>query len=219
MKKYKCHLCGDTFEVADGSPAICPVCGAMGEELELLSDPPKTQKYAGTQTEKILEAAFAAETQARSKYTYFASIAKKEGFEQISDIFSRTAENEKEHAKLWFAELGGLSNTENNLLAAAEGEKYEWTDMYSGFAIIAEKEGFHDLAQRFRLVGEVEKEHEKRFRALLENVKNSEVFQRSTVKVWVCRNCGHIVVGTKAPEICPVCSHPQAYFEIYAENY
>lgn len=179
----------------------------------------KTTKYAGTQTEKNLMAAFAGESEARNKYTYFASKAKKDGFEQIAALFLKTAENEKEHAKLWFKELEGIGSTAENLLSAAEGENYEWTDMYEGFARTADEEGFHELAQRFRLVGAVEKHHEERYRALLRNVEMAEVFAKSQVKVWECRNCGHIVVGTKAPDVCPVCNHPQAYFEINAENY
>ena len=176
-------------------------------------------KYAGTQTEKNLEAAFAGESQARNKYTYFASVAKKEGYEQISALFLKTAENEKEHAKLWFKELGGLGDTAANLLAAAEGENYEWTDMYEGFARTAEAEGFTELAAKFRLVAAIEKHHEERYRALLHNVEMAEVFAKSEVKVWECRNCGHIVVGTKAPELCPTCAHPQAYFEVREQNY
>ena len=176
-------------------------------------------KYAGTQTEKNLEAAFAGESQARNKYTYFASVAKKEGYEQISALFQKTADNEKEHAKLWFKELEGIGNTADNLLAAAEGENYEWTDMYDGFAKTADEEGFHDLARKFRLVAAIERHHEERYRALLKNVEMQEVFKKSEVKVWECRNCGHIVVGESAPEVCPVCNHPQAYFEINAENY
>lgn len=179
----------------------------------------KTTKYAGTQTEKNLMAAFAGESEARNKYTYFASKAKKDGFEQIAALFLKTAENEKEHAKLWFKELEGIGSTAENLLSAAEGENYEWTDMYEGFARTAEEEGFHELAQRFRLVGAVEKHHEERYRALLHNVKMAEVFAKSQVKVWECRNCGHIVVGTQAPEVCPTCNHPQSYFEVHAENY
>ena len=173
----------------------------------------KTTKYAGTQTEKNLMAAFAGESEARNKYTYFASKAKKEGFEQIAALFLKTAENEKEHAKLWFKELEGIGSTAENLLSAAEGENYEWT------ARTADEEGFHELAQRFRLVGAVEKHHEERYRALLRNVEMAEVFAKSQVKVWECRNCGHIVVGEKAPEVCPTCNHPQSYFEIHAENY
>ena len=176
-------------------------------------------RYSGTQTEKNLEAAFAGESQARNKYTYFASVAKKEGYEQIAAIFQKTADNEKEHAKMWFKELEGIGNTNANLKAAAEGENYEWTDMYKGFAETAEKEGFKDLAAKFRLVAEIEKHHEERYRALLKNVETAEVFKKSEVKVWECRNCGHIIVGTKAPELCPVCTHPKSYFEIHAENY
>ena len=178
-----------------------------------------TTKYSGTQTEKNLEAAFAGESQARNKYTYFASKAKKEGFEQIAELFQKTADNEKEHAKMWFKELNGIGDTAQNLAAAAEGENYEWTDMYEGFAKTAEEEGFADLAMKFRLVAAIEKRHEERYRALLHNVEMKEVFAKSEVKVWECRNCGHIVVGEKAPEVCPVCSHPQAYFEIHIDNF
>lgn len=179
----------------------------------------KNTKYSGTQTEKNLMEAFAGESQARNKYTYFASVAKKQGFEQIADIFLRTAENEKEHAKLWFKELSGIGDTAENLAAAAEGENFEWTDMYDGFAKTAEEEGFPELAASFRLVGEIERHHEERYRALLRNVETAEVFRKSEVKVWECRNCGHIVVGTEAPAVCPTCKHPQSYFEVYAENY
>lgn len=179
----------------------------------------KTTKYAGTQTEKNLQAAFAGESQARSKYTFFASVAKKQGYEQIAALFLKTADNEKEHAKLWFKELAGIGDTAENLAAAAEGENYEWTDMYDGFAKTAEAEGFPELAARFRMVGEVERHHEERYRALLHNVETAAVFARSEVKIWECRNCGHIVVGTAAPEVCPVCNHPQSYFELCAENY
>ena len=176
-------------------------------------------KYSGTQTEKNLQTAFAGESQARNKYTYFASVAKKAGFEQISALFQKTADNEKEHAKMWFKELGELGDTKANLNAAADGENFEWTDMYEGFAKTAEKEGFPELAAKFRGVAAIEKHHEERYRALLKNVESKEVFEKSSVKVWECRNCGHIVVGTKAPEVCPVCAHPQSYFEISAENY
>ena len=178
-----------------------------------------SNKYAGTQTEKNLEAAFAGESMARNKYTYYASKAKKEGYEQIAALFLKTAENEKEHAKLWFKELGGIGNTAQNLLSAAEGENYEWTDMYAEFAKTAEEEGFKGLAAKFRLVAAIEKHHEERYRALLKNVETAQVFQKSEVKVWECRNCGHIVVGTKAPQTCATCAHPQAYFELNAENY
>ncbi len=176
-------------------------------------------KYAGTQTEKNLMAAFAGESQARNKYTYFASVAKKEGYEQISSIFLKTAENEKEHAKLWFKELQGIGNTAQNLAAAADGENYEWTDMYEEFAKTAEAEGFTELAAKFRGVAAIEKAHEERYRALLKNIETAQVFEKSTVKVWECRNCGHVVVGTKAPEVCPVCNHPQSFFEVREENY
>ncbi|MCI5721934.1 MAG: rubrerythrin family protein [Firmicutes bacterium] len=176
-------------------------------------------KYAGTQTEKNLEAAFAGESMARNKYTYFASVAKKEGFEQMSAIFQETADNEKEHAKMWFKELNGIGNTSQNLKSAADGENYEWTDMYEGFAKTAEKEGFPELAAKFRLVGAIERHHEERYRKLLDNIEAKEVFEKSEVKVWKCRNCGHIVMGTAAPEVCPTCNHPQSYFELNAENY
>ena len=176
-------------------------------------------KYAGTQTEKNLMAAFAGESEARNKYTYFASKAKKEGYEQIAALFQKTADNEKEHAKLWFKELNGIGNTAENLASAAAGENYEWTDMYEGFAKTAEEEGFLELAAKFRLVAAIEKHHEERYRALLNNVETAQVFEKSEVKVWECRNCGHIVVGTKAPQTCPACIHPQAYFELHEENY
>ena len=176
-------------------------------------------KYQGTQTEKNLQAAFAGESQARNKYTYFASVAKKEGFEQIAEIFLGTADNEKEHAKMWFKELAGIGDTAANLEAAAYGENFEWTDMYENFAKTAEAEGFPELAAKFRLVGEIEKHHEERYRALLNNLETAAVFEKSEVKVWECRNCGHIIVGTKAPEICPTCNHPQSYFEVHAQNY
>ncbi|MGN1093733.1 MAG: rubrerythrin [Candidatus Neoclostridium sp.] len=179
----------------------------------------KENKYKGTKTEQNLLAAFAGESQARNKYTYFASVAKKQGFEQISALFLKTAENEKEHAKLWLKELNGIGDTAENLLAAAEGENYEWTDMYEQFAREAEEEGFKALAARFRLVAAIEKHHEERYRALLNNVENEQVFAKSEVKIWECRNCGHIVVGTNAPQVCPTCLHPQSYFEVNAENY
>ena len=176
-------------------------------------------KYAGTQTEKNLWAAFAGESEARNKYTYFASKAKKEGFEQISALFLKTADNEKEHAKLWFKELEGIGDTAQNLGAAAAGENYEWTDMYAGFAKTAEEEGFPELAAKFRLVGQVEKAHEERYRKLLANVEGGLVFSRDGDMIWECSNCGHIVIGKKAPELCPVCKHPKAYFQIRATNY
>ena len=179
----------------------------------------KTNKYSGTKTEQNLRTAFSGESEARNKYTFFASTAKKEGYEQIAALFQKTADNEKEHAKMWFKELQGIGSTADNLLSAAEGENYEWTDMYDSFAKTAEEEGFPELAQKFRLVGEIEHHHEERYRALLRNVETAKVFEKSEVKGWECRNCGHIVVGTKAPDVCPTCNHPQSYFEIHAENY
>ena len=178
-----------------------------------------TNKYAGTKTEKNLREAFAGESQARNKYTYFASVAKKAGYEKIAALFLKTAENEKEHAKLWFKALGELGDTEANLKAAAEGENYEWTDMYDRMAQEADEEGFHELAEQFRGVGAIEKHHEERYRKLLANVEEKKVFEKSGVTVWECRNCGHIVIGTKAPDVCPVCKHPQSYFEVHEENY
>ena len=176
-------------------------------------------KYAGTQTEKNLQAAFAGESQARNKYTYFASVAKKAGYEQIAAMFLKTADNEKEHAKLWFKALGEIGDTPANLLKAAEGENAEWTDMYERMAKEAEEEGFKELAAQFRGVGAIEKAHEERYRALLHNIEAMEVFKKSGVTMWECRNCGHIVIGTEAPQVCPVCNHPQSYFEVRKENY
>lgn len=219
MRKYRCKVCGEIFEAASGVDAICPKCGARGDNVELIEEEKSSTKYAGTQTEKNLEAAFAGETQARSKYTYFAEAARRDGYEQIAAIFEETAENELRHAELWFRELNGINATHKNLESAAAGENYEWTDMYAGFAKVAEEEGFTSLAAKFRLVADVEKEHEERYRRLIENVKNGEVFSRGEVKIWMCRNCGHVTIGMKAPEICPVCGKPQSYFEIKAENY
>ena len=221
MATYRCKVCGKVFEVEDGVTPVCPVCKQSGDSLELVEDKPAaaSNPYAGTQTEKNLQAAFAGESQARNKYTYFASVAKKEGFEQIAAIFLQTADNEREHAKIWFKELGGIGKTAQNLAAAADGENFECTDMYEDFAKTAEAEGFAALAAKFRMVGAIEKHHEERYRALLKNLEAQEVFKKSTVKVWECRNCGHIVVGTDAPEICPVCQHPQSFFEVHAENY
>ena len=220
VSKWKCKVCGYIYE-GEELPAdfTCPVCRQPASSFEKIEEAPKAGKYAGTQTEKNLEAAFAGESQARNKYTYFSSVAKKEGYEQIAAWFLKTAENEKEHAKMWFKELNGIGDTAENLLHAAEGENYEWTDMYDGFAKTAEEEGFPELAAKFRLVAAIEKHHEERYRTLLHNVEMAEVFAKSEVKVWECRNCGHIVVGTAAPEVCPVCSHPQSYFELNCENY
>jgi rubrerythrin len=235
MKKYKCNICKYEYDPAQGDPTQgiapgtpfeqlpadwkCPRCKQGKEKFAAVEEAPASNPYAGTQTEKNLHAAFAGESEARNKYTYFASKAKKEGFEQIAALFLQTAENEKEHAKLWFKELNGIGNTAENLAAAAAGENYEWTDMYEGFARTAEEEGFPELAAKFRGVAAIEKHHEERYRALLHNVEAREVFARSEVKVWECRNCGHIVVGTQAPEVCPVCNHPQAFFEINQQNY
>ncbi|OUN23076.1 iron hydrogenase [Pseudoflavonifractor sp. An85] len=222
MSKWVCKVCGYVHE-GDSLPEnfVCPVCKQPASVFEKVEEeaPKSTNKYAGTQTEKNLMAAFAGESEARNKYTYFASVAKKQGFEQISALFTKTADNEKEHAKLWFKELGLLGDTAQNLLHAAEGENYEWTDMYDGFAKTAEEEGFPELAAKFRLVAAIEKHHEERYRALLHNVETAQVFARSEVKIWECRNCGHLVVGTAAPEVCPTCNHPQSFFEINCENY
>ena len=178
-----------------------------------------SNRYVGTQTEKNLLEAFSGESQARNKYTYFASVAKKEGYEQMSALFLKTANNEKEHAKMWFKELAGIGDTKENLAAAAEGENYEWTDMYEGFAKEAEEEGFPVLAAQFRMVAKIEKAHEERYRALLKNIEMQKVFEKSEETMWECRNCGHLVMGKKAPEICPVCAHPKSYFEVRKENY
>ncbi len=217
MAAYKCRLCDEIFESDEEKP-VCPRCKQGIDQLERLESR-LGGKYAGTQTEKNLLKAFAGESEARNKYTYFASRAKKDGFEQIAALFLKTAENEKEHAKLWFKELGGIGSTAENLAAAAAGEHYEWTDMYEGFALTAEAEGFLELAEKFRGVAAIEKHHEERYRALLKNVELQQVFAKSEVRIWECRNCGHVVVGTQAPEVCPVCAHPQSYFELNAENY
>ena len=221
---WRCTICGYEY-VGEGLPEdfVCPLCKHPASDFEKIiikeEKTMATNKYSGTQTEKNLQEAFAGESQARNKYTYFASVAKKEGYEQMSALFLKTADNEKEHAKMWFKELAGLGDTKSNLADAAEGENYEWTDMYEGFAKTAEEEGFPELAAKFRAVGEIEKHHEERYRALLKNIETAQVFEKSEVKVWECRNCGHIVVGTKAPEVCPVCNHPQSFFEIHQENY
>ena len=222
---WRCTICGYEY-VGEELPEdfICPLCKHPASDFEKVVKETEERtmaanKYAGTQTEKNLQEAFAGESQARNKYTYFASVAKKEGYEQMASLFLKTADNEKEHAKLWFKELAGLGDTRENLAAAANGENYEWTDMYEDFAKTAEAEGFPELAAKFRAVGEIEKHHEERYRALLKNIETARVFEKSEVKVWECRNCGHIVVGTKAPQVCPVCNHPQSYFEVHEENY
>ena len=222
---WRCTICGYEY-VGEELPEdfICPLCKHPASDFEKVVKETEERtmaanKYAGTQTEKNLQEAFAGESQARNKYTYFASVAKKEGYEQMASLFLKTADNEKEHAKMWFKELAGLGDTRENLAAAANGENYEWTDMYEDFAKTAEAEGFPELAAKFRAVGEIEKHHEERYRALLKNIETARVFEKSEVKVWECRNCGHIVVGTKAPQVCPVCNHPQSYFEVHEENY
>ena len=213
MKKFECKVC---HYVAEGEiPAVCPVCKQSGKFEEVKPN------LAGTKTEENLWTAFAGESQARNKYTYFASKAKKEGFVQIAAIFEETAKNEQEHAKIWFKLLNGgeISSTADNLKAAAEGENYEWTDMYAGFAKTAREEGFNEIADLFDGVAAIEKEHEERYKKLLANVKGDLVFSKDGDAVWQCSNCGHIVVGMKAPEVCPICAHPQAYFQVRAENY
>ncbi len=224
---YRCKICGYIHE-SDTLPDdfICPLCkhpASDFERVEAVEDNTdkgeNTMNLKGTKTEQNLMAAFAGESQARNKYTYFASVAKKEGFEQISAIFTETANNEKEHAKMWFKALGALGDTAANLLSAAEGENYEWTDMYAIFAKEADEEGFTELAEKFRMVAAIEKTHEERYRALLSNVEMQKVFEKAEETMWECRNCGHLVMGKKAPEVCPVCAHPQAYFEVRKENY
>ena len=225
MIKYRCKICGEIFEVEKGKEAICPRCHQKGDALEVIETREVELKeeakniYVGTETEKNLHTAFAGESQARNKYTFFASIARSEGYEQIADLFIKTAENEREHAKLWFNELGGLGNTSQNLLSAAEGENYEWTDMYDEFARTAEREGFSQLANKFRKVAQIEKLHEERYRALLKNVETAKVFEKSEIKIWECKNCGHVVIGTKAPNYCEVCGYAKSFFEIKQENY
>lgn len=222
--KYKCTVCGYVYdEEKEGvkfadlpDDWTCPRCHQPKSKFEPLEE---KKSLKGTKTEKNLQDAFAGESQARNKYTFFASVARKEGYEQIAALFLKTADNEKEHAKMWFKELGGIGDTASNLAAAASGENYEWTDMYVRMAKEADEEGFHDIAEKFRGVGEIEKHHEERYRALLHNVEAKEVFEKSGVKVWECRNCGHIVIGTSAPDVCPVCGHPQSFFEIHEENY
>lgn len=219
MSKFGCTICSYIHE-GDNAPEECPICHVGADKFEKLeAETVKANPYSGTKTEQNLLAAFAGESQARNKYTYFASVAKKEGFEQIAGLFIHTADNEKEHAKMWFKELNGIGNTAENLKAAADGENYEWTDMYETFAKEAEEEGFTALAYKFRAVAKIEKAHEKRYRALLNNVEMQQVFEKGEMAMWECRNCGHLVMGTKAPEICSVCAHPKSYFEVRAENY
>ena len=219
MEKWKCSVCGYVHEGPLPEGFVCPVCKRPADAFIKIEEAPAKNPFAGTKTEKNLWEAFAGESQARNKYTYFASVAKKAGFEQIAALFLQTAENEKEHAKLWFKALGELGDTAENLLHAAEGENYEWTDMYDRMAKDADEEGFHELAEQFRGVAAIEKAHEERYRTLLHNVETKAVFEKSGVTLWECRNCGHLVMGTVAPEVCPVCKHAQAYFEVRKENY
>ena len=220
MEKWKCSVCGYIHEGPMTPDFKCPVCKQPAEKFVKIEEAaPAKNPFAGTKTEKNLWEAFAGESQARNKYTYFASVAKKADYEQIAALFLHTAQNEMEHAKLWFKALGEIGDTAENLLHAAEGENAEWTDMYERMAREADEEGFHDLAEQFRGVGAIEKMHEERYRKLLSNVEAMRVFEKSGVTIWECRNCGHIVVGTKAPEVCPICKHPQSYFEVRAENY
>lgn len=220
MKKYRCTVCGYIHEGELTEDFKCPICKQPASVFEEVKEEKKSEnKYAGTKTEKNLMEAFAGESQARNKYTYFAEIAKREGYEQLAEIFLSTARNEQEHARLWFDALGHIGNTAENLLAAAEGENYEWTDMYDRFAKDAEDEGFPELAEKFRKVAAIEKSHEERYRALLKNVEMQRVFDKGVQVMWECRICGHLVVGPKAPEVCPVCNYSQSYFEIRKENY
>ena len=222
MAKWKCSICGYVHEAdALEEDFKCPLCKQPASVFEKVEEKAEEagNPYAGTKTEKNLLEAFAGESQARNKYTYFAEVAQREGYEQLAAIFLQTARNEQEHARVWFQELGHIGGTAANLLAAAEGENYEWTDMYNRMAKDAEEEGFPELAEKFRKVGAIEKRHEERYRALLKNVEMNQVFEKSGQAMWECRVCGHIVVGTKAPEVCPVCSYSQSYFEIHCDNF
>jgi rubrerythrin/NAD-dependent dihydropyrimidine dehydrogenase PreA subunit len=220
MKKYRCTVCGYIHEGDLPEDFKCPKCKQPASAFELIEEKDgKVNKYAGTKTEKNLQEAFAGESQARNKYTYFANIAQREGYDQLAEIFLKTARNEQEHARIWFEELGGLGNTAENLLSAAEGENYEWTDMYDRFAKDAEEEGFKELAERFRRVAAIEKSHEERYRALLKNVEMQQVFEKGEEAMWECRVCGHLVMGKKAPKVCPVCKYSQSFFEVRCENY
>ena len=212
MVKYTCEACGESFERGEGEAKTCPKCYAKGDAVREVSG--IKNKYEGTKTENNLRAAFSGESEARNKYTFFAAVARKEGYEEIAALFLETAENERAHAEIWFKELGGLDNVEGDLKSAAEGEHYEWTDMYERFAKDAEEEGFASLAFRFREVAAIEKWHEERFLSLLHNVKNGEVFQKGSIVMWQCRNCGHVVTALEAPKICPVCAYSKSYFEV-----
>lgn len=220
MERYRCSVCGYIHEGSLPEDFKCPVCKQPASAFEKIEETKESSnKYSGTKTEKNLMEAFAGESQARNKYTYFANIASREGYDQISELFLKTARNEQEHAKLWYEELGNLGSTAENLLHAAEGENYEWTDMYDRFAKDAEAEGFTELAARFRRVAAIEKAHEERYRALLKNVEMQQVFEKGEETMWECRVCGHLVMGKKAPEVCPVCKYSQSYFEVKKENY
>ena len=220
MKKYRCTVCGYIHEGEMNADFVCPKCKKPASFFEeIVEEKAANNIYAGTKTEKNLMDAFAGESQARNKYTYFAEVARREGYEQLAAIFLQTARNEQEHARLWFEALGGIGGTAENLLHAAEGENYEWTDMYDRFAKDAEEEGFTELAERFRRVAAIEKQHEERYRKLLSNVEMQQVFEKGEQVMWECRVCGHIVVGNKAPEVCPVCKYSQSYFEVRKENY
>ena len=222
MVKYRCTICGYIHEGELPEDFICPLCKQPACVFEKIEEEPSADSknpYAGTKTEKNLMDAFAGESQARNKYTYFANIASREGYDQLAEIFLKTARNEQEHARVWFEELGGLGTTAENLAAAAAGENYEWTNMYDRMAKEADEEGFHDLAERFRKVGAIEKAHEERYLALLNNVEMQKVFEKSEETMWECRICGHLVIGKKAPEVCPVCKYSQSFFEVRKENY
>lgn len=222
MVKYRCTICGYIHEGELPEDYVCPLCkqpASVFEKVEEEAPAASGNRYAGTKTEKNLMEAFAGESQARNKYTYFAAVAQREGYEQLAEIFLKTARNEQEHARVWFEELGNLGTTAENLAAAAAGENYEWTDMYDRMAKDAEEEGFPELAKRFRLVGAIEKAHEERYLALLHNVEMQKVFEKSEETMWECRICGHLVIGKKAPEVCPVCKVSQSFFEVRKENY
>lgn len=219
MEKYRCSVCGYVLEGAMTEDYKCPVCKVPANKFNKIEEIKAVNKYAGTASEKNLKDAFAGESQARNKYTYWAHVAQREGYEQIAELFLKTARNEQEHAKLWFEELGGIGVTAENLLNAAEGEHYEWTDMYAGFADVAEKEGFKELAAKFRAVAAVEKAHEERYRKLLNNVETKKVFKKDEDVVWECRVCGHLVSKKEAPKACPICRYAQSFFEINSINY
>lgn len=222
MVKYRCTICGYIYEGELPEDFVCPLCkqpASVFEKIEEEAPAESKNPYAGTKTEKNLMEAFAGESQARNKYTYFANVASREGYDQLAEIFLKTARNEQEHARVWFEELGNIGTTAENLAAAAAGENYEWTDMYDRMAKEADEEGFHDLAERFRKVGAIEKAHEERYLTLLNNVEMQKVFEKSEETMWECRVCGHLVIGKKAPEVCPVCKYSQSFFEVRKENY